>query len=344
MIPLFKPSTAKKEVNKTQGDGELAKLANLNRLVEDINTIVAQGLPAASPVLTYNATGGSVSTMRIGYLILTDQYTNGGTGNVTIQSYYVPSIEILDNVTATSLTFYTQYVSTFSTGGGSNVNNLTTLNFPNLIKQIGDPAISISGITGLTTVSLPLCTTGFISINQCNNLTTVDVSSMVNGKSSIRIDNCALMNLSSLIRNPQFSGFTFDSCPNLESVISLPVTDVYIQFGNCDGVTSISFPNAVHHISFSAQSCDNLTTVSLGSIGTIKQVTGLTFYNSALNSASVTHILDVLISLDGTNGTILFGPGEDLNISGGTNAIPSVGDLAKIAILEGRGATVTYNT
>jgi hypothetical protein len=281
--------------------------------------------------------------MRVSYSIYTDDYTNGGTGNVTVQSYYVPSIETLDNVTATSLTFYTQYLAYFSINGVGVVNNITTLNFPNLIKQINDVG-SISGITGLTTVSVPLCTTGTIVINNCNNLTTIDVSSMVNGRAYLRLTNCPLINLAGITHNSQFSSFDFSSCSNLESVISIPATDIYIQFSNCDSVTSISFPNAVYHNSLSAQSSNNLTTVSLGSIGTIKQVTSLTFYNSALNSASVTHILDVLISLDGTNGTTLFGTGADLNISGGTNAIPSVSDLAKIAILQARGATITYNT
>jgi hypothetical protein len=346
MIPLFKPATAKKDVNKTPGDGELAKLANLNRLVENVNTIVAQGLPAASPIFTYNATGGSVSNLLLGYSIQTDRYTNGGTGNVSIQSYYVPSFNLSGNVSATSLTFYTDYVGDVGinyVGDSAYISSLTSINFPNLLKQIGDTN-GITGLPQLTSVSFPLLNTGTIVIATCNNLDTIDVSSMVNGRAYLRVTNCPLITLSGITHNPQFSGFDFTNCSGLGSSISISSTDIYTSFSDCDTLTSISFPNAVYYDSFAAQSSNNLTDISLGSIGTVKEAGSFTFYGSALNSTSVTHILDVLISLDGTNGTTLWGPNGELNISGGTNAVPSAGDLVKIATLQTRGATVTYNT
>ena len=59
-----------------------------------VDTIISSGIPAASPIFEYNATGGSVSQMQVDYNILTDSYTNGGTGNISVQSYYVPSINV----------------------------------------------------------------------------------------------------------------------------------------------------------------------------------------------------------------------------------------------------------
>ena len=70
----------------------------------------------------------------------------------------------------------------------------------------------------------------------------------------------------------------------------------------------------------------------------------LDYHSFVLSSASVTNILDVLISLDGTNGTIEWGPTVSLDIAGGTNAVPSESDLVKIATLEARGASIYYNT
>jgi hypothetical protein len=312
-----------------------------------VDTIISSGVPAAPPVFEYNATGGSVSEMQVYYSIQTDVKDNGGTGNVTVQSYYIPTFNIYNDLTATSLTFYTDYIGSanISYGGGStSIVNLTSISFPNLIKQLGDSG-TIGNLPELTTVSAPLISTGVIVIEYCDNLTTIDVSSMVNNRCYLILRNCPSINLSSIVRNSQFSGLDFTSCSGLGSSISISATDIYTNFGNCDTLTSISFPNAVYYDNFGAQSCDNLTDISLGSIGTIKRVNyGFSFYNSALNSTSITHILDVLISLDGTNGTTLFGPNGDLDISGGTNAIPSAEDLVKIGVLEGRGVTVSYNS
>jgi hypothetical protein len=314
-----------------------------------VDTIISSGIPASSPVFEYNATGGSVSRMQVSYAITTDQYTNGGSGNVSIQSHYVSSFHIYNDLTATSLTFYTDYVDAADinySGDNNSIKNLITLNFPNLLKQLGGNGfVNIGYLPQLTTVLSPLITAGTIGIEYCDNLDTVDVSSMVNGKGYLRLSNCPLITLSSITRSPEFSAIDFTSCSGLGSSISISATDIYTSFGNCDTLISISFPNAVYYNGFGAQSCDNLTNISLGSIGTIKNVNGgFSFYNSALNSTSITHVLDVLISLDGTNGTTLWGPDGQLDISGGTNAIPSAEDLVKIGILEGRGASVNYNS
>jgi hypothetical protein len=115
-------------------------------------------------------------------------------------------------------------------------------------------------------------------------------------------------------------------------------------------LTTVYVPNIEFCLShdstvFRFSDCENLTDVTLGTVGTLKVLyNSIVLNNCALNSTSVTRILNVLISLDGTNGTTEWGDGSALDILGGTNAVPSESDLVKIATLEARGATVYYNS
>jgi hypothetical protein len=226
--------------------------------------------------------------------------------------------------------------------------NLEVINFPNLTQvtysQSYDSGLYIQNVEQLTTVNLPLLTKGSVQIAFCNNLTTIDISSITN-YSNFNINSCQSITLAGISFDSQFSNFNFSNCDALESTISLVATDIYTVITGCNSVTTVSFPNAVYYDELNCTDSVGLVNLSLGSIGTIKKVqTNIYLTNNALSSVSITHILDVLISLDGTNGTTLWGSGRDLNISGGTNAIPSAGDLVKIGILEARGATVNYNT
>jgi hypothetical protein len=89
----------------------------------------------------------------------------------------------------------------------------------------------------------------------------------------------------------------------------------------------------------------NLVSVTLGTPGVLKVITGATINVSGqkLNSASVNGILALLVSLDGTNGTTLWGAGKTLTINGGTNAAPSGQGILNKATLVARTATVTTN-
>ncbi len=89
----------------------------------------------------------------------------------------------------------------------------------------------------------------------------------------------------------------------------------------------------------------NLTSVTLGTIGTLKSIAGATINISGqkLTQANVNAILALLVSLDGTNGTTLWGAGKTLTINGGTNGAPSGQGITDKATLQGRGATITTN-
>jgi hypothetical protein len=359
MIPLFTPATARKDVNKVQGDGELAKLANLNRLVENVNTIVAQGLPSAAPTFTYTVTGGTIPEIQIDYGIGSGTLTNGVSGQNTIQTYYAPIISGISECTASSITFSTEVLGGLSWNFQNNAEyapNIPIVNFPNLTKLInlsglGGGVINLRNVSEVTTLSTPLLTNGQITIQDCNNFTTLNISSLTND-GSVSITNCDSLSLSGISFNSQFSAFGFNNCDDLGATISIAATEIKTTVGNCTNITTLSFPNAVTWAyTISIYGCSSLANLTLGSVGTLKSIyydpiDGASVFldGCALSSGSVTHVLDILISLDGTNGTTEWGAGSTLDISGGTNAIPSAGDLVKIATLEARGATIVYNT
>ena len=177
MIPLFTPATARKDVNKVPGDGELAKLANLNRLVENVNAIVASngtsgtsgrsgtsgtsgisgGIgstgtagtsgtspnPSLGPEITYTAEG-ALTSMGVSFSLFVDP-DNIPVSNATktVQSTYGPGISL---------------------SGASGQNTaLTSITFPD-VQLLGSGGISVSDIPSLTTISFPIATksAGFI--------------------------------------------------------------------------------------------------------------------------------------------------------------------------------------
>jgi hypothetical protein len=151
MIPLFTPATSRKDVNKTQGDGELAKLANLNRLVENVNTIVANGLPSSGPTLTYTNVGTLDNMPLVFTLVIDPLDIYNTTGTNTIQSYYVPNIDQIDgrygnNATLTSLIFPDLEIS--GTLNFIETPSLTTLGFPLLTKILNSGDIKVKGSNG----------------------------------------------------------------------------------------------------------------------------------------------------------------------------------------------------
>jgi len=83
----------------------------------------------------------------------------------------------------------------------------------------------------------------------------------------------------------------------------------------------------------------------LGTSGTLKYISGQKIELSGLNLnvQSVTGLLWLLTSLDGTNGTQTWGAGRILNMTGGLNAAPAGQGVTDKATLIARGATVLTN-
>ena len=112
-------------------------------------------------------------------------------------------------------------------------------------------------------------------------------------------------------------------------------------------LTTVSFSGMVTYGSTIDLHTSNgkIANLTLGTIGTLKAITGATINVSgqALTSASVNAVLALLVSLDGTNGTTLWGSGKTLTINGGTNGAPTGQGITDKATLVARGATITTN-
>lgn len=183
------------------------------------------------------------------------------------------------------------------------MNSLTTLSAPELVYAGG---FSPNTMSALTTFNFPLLRSvpGTFSPNTMGSLTTVSMPSLVYIAS-----NASLATMASL------------------TTANFPAM---IQWGG-----TITMNTAL----------GNLANVTLGTVGTLKVITGATTNISGqkLTAASVNALLALLVSLDGTNGTTLWGAGKTVNVSGGTSSAPTGQGIVNKATLIARGATVTTN-
>lgn len=293
MISIFKPATARKEVNKNSGDGELAKLANLNRLVENVNTIVANGIPASGPTLTYTNIG-AVDSMIVEFSLgLITPYSSNLSGTKVLQSYYLPSINVISNTEVTSLIFpNVQFVKQLFINGNS---SLTTIEAP--LLNTATTYLNIRG-SGDLNVSLPLLTYVY------------ELGLHIVGCSSVNLTSLAYVN--------------------------------YINVSDCS-FASLSFDSLVSTNGITISFNTNLTSTSIGIIGTLKEINGgVDLAENALLESSINGVLALLVNLDGNNGTRLYENNAVL-LNGGTNAAPTGQGLIDKLILESRGCSVSTN-
>jgi len=329
MIPIFTPATARKDVNKVPGDGELAKLANLNRLVENVNTIVANGIPAAAPILTYSNTG-TLDDMYVSFDIkvpIGATYNSGGTK--TVQSYYLANIYINDdsgfNQSLTSITFIDLTSA-----------NYIDIKYTPLLTSISSPVITqlydvrLEDLFSLTNLNLPFLNTSLNSfvLYHLPLLTSFDFSNIVSILYTIEIVDVA---------------FTSINLSSLESMSDVNNTGITISIRDCLDLTTVNIPELVYsNHTIQIQNNPNLTSLTLGTIGVLKNVNdGITLSNNALNVGSVNGVLALLVSLDGTNGTTLFT--SSVELAGGTNAAPTGQGIIDKQTLIDRGCNVETN-
>jgi hypothetical protein len=246
--------------------------------------------------------------------------------------------------------------------------NMFTLNLPALSYVAG--GVSVSGCENLSSVSFPVLTEcGTITISSNPALSSIDFNSLT--RATVSISMIELPQISSL----PFSALTYTAGLNVVSCaqianIELPVC-VYMQdiaVTGCTGATMISMPLAtdinnvsmsdlplLETISFpstrnlsgigmSPSAAPALANVTLGVIGVIKQIAaGIDLQGCNLTQTTVDEILAMLVSLDGTNGTTLWGTTGAVRLNLGTSSAPSAQGLIDKATLEGRGAVVEVN-
>lgn len=325
MIPIFTPATARKDVNKVPGDGELAKLANLNRLVENVNTIVANGIPAAAPTLTYSNTG-TLDSMYVNFNIKVPTgatYNSGGTK--TVQSYYVPNVYLNNSPALTSITFpdVILFNELFVEGNGSLLDSLTSISLP-VTTQMG--YIKLTALPSLTTFNVPsLVNASQITIQYSTSLTSINFSNIITLDYGFEITDLE-----------EVTSINFDSLQY--------IAGQYMVIRYCNSLTSFSLPEIIRiNVSdeFSIRNNDNLTSLTLGTIGTLESLPVVNAEGNALDAASVNGILALLVSLDGTGNRDLFQ--ANVYLAGGTNAAPTGQGIIDKQTLIDRGCNVETN-
>lgn len=235
--------------------------------------------------------------------------------------------------------------STFSTTGGS---RLTSLALSDL-EGVGG-GVSIGGTSLLTSLSLPSVAVvfGAFSIVSCPALSSLSLPSLlycgsvsittgapqeynfpslryVNGSLQVGLSNAATYFSAPLLEYTR-SNLTISSLPLLTS-ISLPMLNYVGGSGlfvdSMPLLTTASFPSLAFASSIGINFNSAMTTLTFDP-AVLKAVNGnVDCSSNALSTGSVDNILSSLAVLDGTNGTVAYGSGRTVNISGGTNAAPT---------------------
>ena len=220
--------------------------------------------------------------------------------------------------------------------------NILTLDLPK-ITAISN-TLSITAV-GITTLNIPLLKSVGTLILNAAQLTSATFTNLKTVNGSIVLQNLtSLTTLTFPVLDICGSMTSNSNCGSL-TLISMPVTTVVmgsLALNGLTNATTISLPNVQTILGNITSSATNgVTTVNLGTNlktlgGTVTISTG-----GALTQSTVDHILSVLATLDGTNGTTAFSS-KIVTIKGGS-AAPSAAGLASKATLVARGCTVTHN-
>lgn len=211
---------------------------------------------------------------------------------------------------------------------------LTSIDLSSL-ESIGG-GITILGLNGMNIFSLPSLThMGGMNINNNAITTVMDFGAVVGtiGATAIH-DNAALTTISGLggvvatSGNMVINNNVLLTSLNLDSLVS--VVDS-LSIISC-AFSTLAFPSLTTLISMVITDNGSLTAINLGSANTCVNIE---FSRNDLSQASVDDILAKIDGAGASNGS--------LNLSGGTNAIPSAAGLLSKTSLEGRGWTVIVN-
>ncbi len=227
---------------------------------------------------------------------------------------------------------------------------VTSISFP--LLQMLSGSNSCQTLPILTTFSFPSLTHcgGSFSPTALSILTTLAAPELVSVAAAFGPANMALLTTLSFPKL-KYIGTTIgiNTMASL-ATLSLPLLEYVganVTLATMASLTTVSLPSMVTYGGTIAinTSLGNITSISLGTIGTLKSILGATINCSGqkLTAASVNAILALLVSLDGTGGTTLWGSGQTLTINGGTNSAPTGQGLVDKATLQARGATITTN-
>lgn len=217
--------------------------------------------------------------------------------------------------------------------------NLRSLNFPSLVTVSGNFNLSLN-LTSMDFNNLATVTGSFTP--NVTGLTACSFPALVStGAFTPSFANATSANLNNLTTiTGAFNPASLAALTSLSMPALATVTSTFTL--SSSSITLVSAPSmiTVGTVSFTMSSLTNTT--GFWTVGTLKSVGGnITMSNASFTQASVDHILAVVASLDGTNGTTSWGTGKSLNLTGANMATPSATGLSNKAIIVARGGTVT---
>jgi hypothetical protein len=233
------------------------------------------------------------------------------------------------------------------------IGKITSLNLSEVVEINGNVTIdSCSLLTSIDLSELVKIYNAIVSISTCTNLATLSLSKLEKIKDGTLVTANAVITTFSLplleildnssVNNNGNNSLTEISLPSLDTMIN----SSSINISQCGNITTLSLP-ALVTVDLSSGiykgDSNSLETVTIGTIDTLKTFnTGLDLSGQALTQVCVDGILAVFATLDGTNETTLFE--QTIDLSGGTNAIPSAAGLISKGIIEANGGTVNVNS
>jgi hypothetical protein len=337
--------------------GFLPNLINVSGLFakQGVTSEILANPPAANEIV-YNS---QTSRIQVGTELYAKLSEAGGgadliinyTGNLLHPIYLVSRFSPAYKVTASGITTFNKLVGIESftdaeyTEPLGHSGGLASLSFDNL-EFINGGLLGSASLAALASLSCPvlkyikgtLFGAGIFFELASINFPLLEVVGAISMSNSLPIVNFSLPSLKQIRGNLVL---------NLTDAITVSLPQLEYIGGTSSFVlgtaTSLALPSLKYSRSIVISSFNtNVASFSFGS--QLKSVAGnFTATGLSLNLNSVNGILVSLASLDGTNGTIVYGNGRMVNLSGGTSSAPSGAGLTAKATLQGRGVTVIHN-
>ena len=296
---------------------------------------------------------GTLNLDDVFYIYGAATFDNVGT-ITTIEINSLSSIGVANNQSL-SVKNNTSLTDLLSNGiihaGGIDIENnaaLPDLSFASLVDVATDFIVASNSV--ITSIALGSLVTvvGNFFIDNDPLLTSIGAPAFVEIGGVLHINNTGfvafgmddMIEIGSFVFQDNASATSF----SLAALVQIDSTSDCIISG-CTSLTSISMPSVDHYNGNLDFSVGNgaIDSVTIGTIGTLKKAMDINLNGQALPSANVNAILALLVSLDGTGSTTLWGAGRTLDVSGGTSGAPTGAGITDFATLTGRGATVITN-
>jgi len=206
-----------------------------------------------------------------------------------------------------------------------------TVEFQSTVQSV--QSTTLTSIDPGSDIALPFFPTGSsIYVAFCDAIETISFPNLVSIGESLTIGYC-----------PALTTVNFDALTTLDGYCSDPAQFLQFSIGDCDSLTSLSFPNLVGFTTISTVAYADFVVSNnplLTSLSIPAFVPNNTLIvdcrNNAMNQASVDQVLARCVA----NAAYVSGW---VRLNGGTNSAPSVAGLADVATLVGRGVTVAHN-